>query len=77
MGAVAAVGDQRTSARPWVWHLNSGSPLVGNRSHVHWGGLLRNRAGRLDVTAARLAFAAVMSGVETPLSPIPIRGAAS
>src|SRR3954471_3114457 len=31
---------------------------------VHWGGLLRDRAGRLDVSAARIACAAILSGVE-------------
>lgn len=31
---------------------------------VHWGGLMRSRAGRLDVAAARLACVAVLSGVE-------------
>jgi transposase len=44
---------------------------------VHWGGLLRDRAGRLDVAAARLAFAAVLSGVEALLNPMPIHAAAS
>jgi len=39
---------------------------------VHWGGLLRDRAGRLDVSAARLAFAAVLSGVEALLNPMPV-----
>ena len=40
----------------------------------HWGGLARDRAGRLDVSAARLAFAAILSGVEALLNPMPIRG---
>jgi putative transposase len=44
---------------------------------VHWGGLLRDRAGRLDVAAARLAFAAVLSGVEALLNPMPIHAVAS
>ncbi len=44
---------------------------------VHWGGLLRDRAGRLDVSAARIAFAAVLSGVEALLNPMPIHAAAS
>jgi len=44
---------------------------------AHWGGLLRDRAGRLDVSAARIAFAAVLSGVEALLNPMPIRAAAS
>jgi transposase len=29
----------------------------------HWGGLLRDRAGRLDVSAGRIAFTAVLSGI--------------
>src|SRR6185295_41466 len=36
---------------------------------VHWGGLLRDRAGRLDVSAARMACAAALSGVEALLNP--------
>ena len=44
---------------------------------AHWGGLLRDRAGRLDVSAARIAFAAVLSGVEALLNPMPIHAAAS
>ena len=44
---------------------------------VHWGGLLRDRAGRLDVSAARVACAAILSGVEALLNPIPVQDAAS
>jgi transposase len=44
---------------------------------VHWGGLLRDRAGRLDVSAARVAFAAVLSGVEALINPMPIQADAS
>src|SRR6185437_13417607 len=44
---------------------------------VHWGGLLRDRAGRLDVSAARIAFAAVLSGVESLLNPMPVQDAAT
>ena len=44
---------------------------------VHWGGLLRDRAGRLDVSAARVAFAAVLSGIEALINPMPIQAAAS
>src|SRR4051794_25224053 len=44
---------------------------------VHWGGLLRDRAGRLDVSAARIAFAAVLSGIEALLNPMPTQVAAS
>jgi putative transposase len=40
---------------------------------AHWGGLLRDRAGRLDVSAGRLAFVAVLSGVQALLNPQPIR----
>ncbi|HET6520613.1 MAG TPA: IS5 family transposase, partial [Geminicoccaceae bacterium] len=39
----------------------------------HWGGLARDRAGRLDVSAARLALAALLSGLEALLNPMPIR----
>jgi hypothetical protein len=42
---------------------------------THWGGLLRDRAGRLDVSAGRLAFAAILSGLQTVLNPQPIRAA--
>jgi transposase len=44
---------------------------------AHWGGLLRDRAGRLDVSAARLAFAAALSSVEALLNPMPVRAMAS
>jgi len=44
---------------------------------VHWGGLLHDRAGRLDVSAARMACAAALSGVEALLNPMPIQDAAS
>lgn len=43
---------------------------------THWGGLLRDRAGRLDVSAARLAFTAVLSGIEALLNPLPVRAMA-
>src|SRR3954463_9892696 len=43
---------------------------------VHWGGLLRDRAGRLDVSAARIAFAASLSGVEALLNPMPVQDTA-
>ena len=42
---------------------------------THWGGLLRDRAGRLDVSAARIAFAAILSGVEALLNPMPVHNA--
>ena len=38
----------------------------------HWGGLLRDRAGRLDVSAARLACVAVLSSVEALVNPLPV-----
>jgi len=44
---------------------------------AHWGGLLRDRAGRLDVSAARIAFAATLSSVEALLNPRPIHDIAS
>ncbi len=44
---------------------------------AHWGGLLRDRAGRLDVSAARIAFVAILSSVEALLNPMPIHAAAS
>jgi transposase len=39
----------------------------------HWGGLARDRAGRLDVSAARLAVVGILSGFEALLNPMPIR----
>jgi transposase len=39
----------------------------------HWSGLAKDRAGRLDVSAARLACACVLSGFEALLNPMPIR----
>src|SRR4051795_10887613 len=42
----------------------------------HWGGLARDRAGRLDVSAARLAVVGVLSGFEALLNPMPVRAPA-
>jgi putative transposase len=39
----------------------------------HWGGLTRDRAGRLDVSAARVALACILSGFEALLNPMPVR----
>src|SRR5687768_127456 len=39
----------------------------------HWGGLARDRAGRLDVAAARLTCACILSGFEALLNPMPVR----
>jgi len=38
---------------------------------THWGGLLRERAGRLDVAAACLACAAALSGWQALCNPMP------
>jgi putative transposase len=43
----------------------------------HWGGLLRDRAGRLDVSAGRIAFTAVLSGIAALINPRPIQVATS
>jgi transposase len=53
-------------ARRWVVERSFGRPS-------HWGGLARDHAGRLDVSAARLAFAGVLSGFGALLNPMPIR----
>ena len=42
----------------------------------HWGGLARDRAGRLDVSAARLALVGILSGFEALLNPMPVRARA-
>ena len=42
----------------------------------HWGGLARDRAGRLDVWAARLALVGILSGFEALLNPMPVRAPA-
>ena len=42
----------------------------------HWGGLLRDRGGRLDVSAARLACVGILSGFEALLNPMPVRAPA-
>jgi putative transposase len=41
------------------------------RSLGHCGGLLRDRAGRLDVSAARVALVAVLSGIAALINPTP------
>jgi transposase len=43
----------------------------------HWGGLAKDRAGRLDVSAARVALACILSGVEALLNPMPVHDATS
>ncbi len=43
---------------------------------THWGGLLRDRAGRLDVSAACIAFAASLPGVEALINPMQIHNVA-
>ena len=43
----------------------------------HWGGSAKDRAGRLDVSAGRLAPTAILSGVEALLNPLPMRKAGS
>src|SRR3954454_2395965 len=42
----------------------------------HRGGLARDRAGRLDVSAARLAIVGILSGFEALLDPMPVRAPA-
>lgn len=44
---------------------------------AHWGRLLRDRTGRLNVCAARIVLAAVLSDVEALLNPMPVHAAAS
>ncbi len=44
---------------------------------AYWGRLLRDRAGCLDRRHGRIAFAAVLSGVEALLNPMPVHVAAS
>jgi transposase len=44
---------------------------------THWGGLLRDRAGRLDVSAARIACTASLCGVEALINPEPTQASAS
>ena len=44
---------------------------------AYWGRLLRDCAGRLDGRHSRIAFAAILSGVEALLNPMPIHVAAS
>ena len=55
-------------ARRWVVERSFGCL-------AHWGGQLRDRAGRLDVAAARIAFAATLSGIAALLNPLPVRNA--
>src|SRR4051812_11250915 len=42
----------------------------------HWGGLARDRAGRLDVSTVRLAVVGILSGFEALLDPMPVRAPA-
>jgi hypothetical protein len=62
--------------RPFEAHLGNTVRARVERSFgwlSHWGGLARDRAGRLDVAAARLTCACVLSGFEALLNPMPIR----
>jgi transposase len=43
----------------------------------HWNGLVRDRAGRLDVSAGRYALAAAASGIEAILNPVPLQNEAA
>jgi transposase len=43
----------------------------------HWGGLLRDRAGRLDVSAGRVILVAILSGIDALINPRPIHAATS
>src|SRR3954449_13259171 len=54
---------QRTVERSFAWL-------------AHWGGLARDRGGRLDVSAARLALVGIISGFEALLNPMPVRAPA-
>ena len=40
---------------------------------AHWAGLLRERASRLDVSTARLACTAILSGLEALINPAPVQ----
>src|SRR3954452_20122025 len=43
---------------------------------AHWGGLARAGAGRLDISAARLALVGVLSRLHAPVDPRPVRAPA-
>src|SRR5215212_1256164 len=82
-GAFTAASCHEGSNRHGMRHrvverdpTQKGFVVLAGRWVVHWGGLLRDRAGRLDVSAARIAFAAVLSGVEALLNPMPVQVAA-
>ena len=80
-GCTAASSSARPTGRASSCSNAAGSWNVAvERSFgwlVHRGGLLRDRAGRLGVSAARLACAAILSGVGAPINPRPIQAAAS
>src|SRR4051794_34135484 len=67
-------------ARPHSERLRGARGPLGGGAQLRLaralGGLLRDRAGRLDVSAARIAFAAVLSGVEALLNPMPTQDVA-
>ncbi len=84
--AAAATIPARTPQVIAVDHRRPFEAHVGNvvRARVersfgwlsHWGGLAKDRGGRLDVSAARLAFVGIISGFEALLNPMPIRAPA-
>ena len=56
--------------RRWVVERSLGA-------FTHWGGLLRDRAGRIDVSAARIACVAVMAAVQAIINPMPTKAEVS
>ena len=75
---MAALPGVARAAHPPASHPSLAAPPAGPRSaHVersfgwlaHWGGLLRDRAGRLDVAAARIACAAVLAATQALINP--------
>ena len=52
------------------WVVERGFGWLG-----HGGGLLRDRAGRLDVSTAPLTLVAVLSGIAALINPTPIHAA--
>ena len=70
----------RGRPRPAGRGLRRARPPLGGREElrlaVPLGYLARDRAGRLDVSAARLALVGILSGFEALLNPMPIRAPA-
>jgi transposase len=63
-GVTRSPGQKGFAALPRRWVVERSFGWL-----THWGGLLRDRAGRLDIAAARIACAAALAAAEALINP--------